>query len=456
MKKILTLVLCWLLAFSAIAETTFKAKTAASVAGGYVTSLNKVDGSFEDGTTGWVASVGTITATASTEFQGNFKGVWAGTGTGTLDLQWTATASNTYEASAQVNVKGEDGVYICAYIGTTETGCKLIPALSKIQKVSVVADSKMSSAFYLRLKHTGSDAFSVDVDDGKIEPFTFPTAALNETQTFELPIVSSGITYNGYLLAAPSAVKTTGSGLFIRDTSVTQIRLKALKNIIMSGSLSLSGAVGSSSAIMKNGVYSQFGTTISSLGTSATPFSLALSAGDYVEFYQSNPTTLYASYSITATALQDNVIQTWQPSEFLGEIKLLPTTTAPRGFIPADGKSIGKTSGTYQGDAYYALYALRWAMSSTVTTEPYVISSAKGASAQADWDAGKTITIDVRGMFFRAAGKDAWPVGAKQGDAFQGHYHNVYGYGATGGPLRTVNDANMPAVGIVGAGYQTA
>ena len=102
MKKILTLVLCFLLSFEAFTGTSFKIKSAASVAGDYVTSLNKVDGSFEDGTTGWSASVGTITTTASTEFQGNFKGVWAGTGVGTLDLQWTATASNTFEASVNV------------------------------------------------------------------------------------------------------------------------------------------------------------------------------------------------------------------------------------------------------------------------------------------------------------------------------------------------------------------
>ena len=149
MKKLLTLVLCWLLAFSAMAETTFKAKTAASVAGGYVTSLNKVDGSFEDGIAGWVASTDTIVQTASTEFQGNYKGTWTATGTGTLDLQWTATASNTYEATAQVNVNGEDDMYVCAYVGTTETGCKLIPALNKIQKVSVVADSVLGSAMWV-------------------------------------------------------------------------------------------------------------------------------------------------------------------------------------------------------------------------------------------------------------------------------------------------------------------
>jgi len=69
MKKLLTLVLCWLIAFSAMAETTLKASTALSAAGGYITSQNKVDGSFEDGTTGWVASADTITAAASTEFQ---------------------------------------------------------------------------------------------------------------------------------------------------------------------------------------------------------------------------------------------------------------------------------------------------------------------------------------------------------------------------------------------------
>ena len=146
MKKLLTLVLCWLLAFEAFGATTFKAKTAASVAGGYVTSLNKVDGSFEDGSTQWSASVGTIVPTASTEFQGNYKGVWAATGTGTLDLQWTATASNTYEASMQFRSPVADSDhYICAVVNGIETGCKLVDGPdytpNTIRKISVVANS---------------------------------------------------------------------------------------------------------------------------------------------------------------------------------------------------------------------------------------------------------------------------------------------------------------------------
>lgn len=430
MKKLLTLVLCWVLAFSAMAETTFKAKTAASVAGGYITSLNKVDGSFEDGATQWSASVGTIVPTASTEFQGEKKGVWAGTGTGTVSLQWTATASNTYEASAQVNVNGEDDVYVCAYVGTTETGCKLIPALNKIQKVSAVADSVLSSAFYLRLKHTGSDAFSVDVDDGKIEPYTQQGVNLVEQQSTRQNW-QAGNSYSSNLILFVSQAggwsAKSGSGIYNDSVVSSHTRFNILKKAIFSGSFTNYNTIDYRPIVYLNGVQVMGGTVSKATSSEAqVAFSFEVKAGDFVEFGSASPNSTYAELNITASAISENIVQTYQPSEFLGEIKLLPSTTAPKGFIPADGKSIGKTSGTYQGDAYYALYAMRWTTASTTADEPYVISSAKGASAQADWDAGKTITIDVRGMFFRASGGNAGAVGTKQSDAFQDHYHFLF------------------------------
>ena len=447
MKRILTLVLCWLIAFTAMAETTLKAKTALSAAGGYVTSLNKVDGSFEDGTTGWVASSGTIVKTASTEFQGNFKGTWTATGAATLDLQWTATASNTYEASMMFKSPVADSDhYICAIVNGTETGCKLVDGpdyrVNSIRKISVVADSVMSSSFYLRLKHTGSDAFTVDVDDGKIEPWTPQAVNLAEqgfarhaqlastlvqnTGGSDLGFNLSNIEYSDSFLQMFTVVNESNATKFYAKKSVT----------VIAAINGYSSSLAAEFVIRKNGATYFGGNQVSTTNydtSVATP--IKLSAGDYFTFYI--PFTLNAvstvRFSITASAISDNVVQSWQPSGSLGELKFLPQNIAPQGFIPALGSSIGKTAGTYQGDAYYDLYKVLWTQSSVTAGEPYVISSAKGADAATDWAANKTITIDVSGLVVRAyKSGTTGAVGAKQLDAFQGHEHRI-GYYSTAG-----------------------
>jgi hypothetical protein len=314
MKKLLTLVLCWLIAFSAMAETTLKAKTALSAAGGYITSQNKVDGSFEDGIASWSASVGTIVKTASTEIQGNNLGVWSGTGAGTLDLQWTATASNTFDANAFVNVGGEDDVYVCAYVGTTETGCKLIPALDKIQKVSVIADSIISSAFYLRLKHTGSDAFSVKVDDGKIEPWNLQNVQTVDRENIKfLTYSSQSSSLNKY---TTTATETTYGSIISYDNFGAYTRI----NIVSNGQ----GTVTSSNDLSGAGTcavarYSSSGvlidqTLMNSSSVCTATWSGSFSIGDYFVSY-SNPAPVAGvstNFSAQVFKSRDNVIQSYQ------------------------------------------------------------------------------------------------------------------------------------------------
>ncbi len=125
------------------------------------------------------------------------------------------------------------------------------------------------------------------------------------------------------------------------------------------------------------------------------------------------------------TAVSENIIQSWQPSDCIGEIKYLPQNVAPQGFLPANGSIIGLSSGSHQGNTYYDLYNVLWNVAQTTAGEPYVISSAKGASASADWSAGKTIKIDESGLFTRAYKSGVTNgVGQKQDDAFQGHRHS--------------------------------
>lgn len=144
--------------------------------------------------------------------------------------------------------------------------------------------------------------------------------------------------------------------------------------------------------------------------------------------------TAVLDLNIEATLLTDNIIQQSVTTDRIGETIYLLKNVAPSGFIPAMGSSIGKTTGTFQGDTYKALYDLLWTVSTVTAGDPYLISSAKGASSQVDWDLNKTITIDESGLFTRAFKTGvSGVVGAKQSDAFQGHWHAYYGKNDLGG-----------------------
>ncbi len=79
-----------------------------------------------------------------------------------------------------------------------------------------------------------------------------------------------------------------------------------------------------------------------------------------------------------------------------------------------------------------------WKVAQTTAGEPYVISSAKGTDALTDWNANKTITMDESGLFTRAyKSGTSGAVGAKQLDAFQGHWHSLdERYGSSGTSFR--------------------
>jgi len=68
------------------------------------------------------------------------------------------------------------------------------------------------------------------------------------------------------------------------------------------------------------------------------------------------------------------------------------------GWIGCDDKTIGKegSGADFTGDLYRKLYDELWNLDGLSTTagHPFRISSAKGGSEQADWDALKTIRVD--------------------------------------------------------------
>lgn len=122
----------------------------------------------------------------------------------------------------------------------------------------------------------------------------------------------------------------------------------------------------------------------------------------------------------------------------ISEILFGSMTVAPTNFISAMGSSIGQTGSgaTFTGETYRSLYSTLWAQAGVSTTAgyPYRISSAKGASADADWAASKTITIDyaTNGVFIRAK-TAARNLGSYEADGVGPHSHTTPGKSSAAG-----------------------
>lgn len=109
----------------------------------------------------------------------------------------------------------------------------------------------------------------------------------------------------------------------------------------------------------------------------------------------------------------------------VGRVKELPTGTvqftiddaAPSGWLILNGDSIGDTGSgaTKAGSQYEALYALFW---NSMADAEAAVSTGRGASAQADWDAGKTLTMpDARGRAVIGTGTGSGLTARTHGDA---------------------------------------
>ncbi len=108
----------------------------------------------------------------------------------------------------------------------------------------------------------------------------------------------------------------------------------------------------------------------------------------------------------------------------VGDIKTSIADSLP-GWIRCAGKSIGSlgSGADHEGYAYRDLYDLIWSLPglSVSSGSPFVLSAAQGSTAQEDWDAGKTITIDFRARYAIGGGPSD-SVGAQVGSN-DGHQH---------------------------------
>jgi len=135
-----------------------------------------------------------------------------------------------------------------------------------------------------------------------------------------------------------------------------------------------------------------------------------------------------------------------------GDFSLKQRKAAPPGWIVGDGSTIGNVgSGAVRANVdTLALFTLWWTDFSDATL-PILTSaggaSPRGASAAADWAAGKRLTVfDARDQVPRIAGA-SFAVGSKYASTSQNHKHRT-AMGADNGLAYTWLDAsNGPAFG---------
>jgi hypothetical protein len=113
-------------------------------------------------------------------------------------------------------------------------------------------------------------------------------------------------------------------------------------------------------------------------------------------------------------------------------------STAPTGWLAANGDTIGSaaSNATNASADYSALFTALWD-NWTNTDLPILTSggsaSTRGANAATDFAANKRLPLpDLRGVFVRGSGSQTIggiaynkTFAAKEGDAFQGHYHTL-------------------------------
>ncbi|MGE0255086.1 MAG: hypothetical protein AB7N54_13035 [Alphaproteobacteria bacterium] len=100
-----------------------------------------------------------------------------------------------------------------------------------------------------------------------------------------------------------------------------------------------------------------------------------------------------------------------------GDVKCALRAAAPEGWLALDGATLGDTGSgaAHTGNAYAALYVHLWA---NLADAEAPVAGGRGASAGADWSAGKTLAMpDGRGRAFIGAGSGDGLTARTLGDA---------------------------------------
>jgi hypothetical protein len=137
---------------------------------------------------------------------------------------------------------------------------------------------------------------------------------------------------------------------------------------------------------------------------------------------------------ITNKAYVDGLISAIFP---VGLVLYIFSDTATTGFVLCAKQTIGNAGADLNGSTYYNLYAHIWDLMNRGVIASGYLNAAKGASALADYNAGKFIYLpDSRGIFIRGAGTSTTmanangtaftgSLGTHQNDKIQGHKHQL-------------------------------
>lgn len=335
------LILLVLIPFLALAESgvtnSFK------IAGNSTTSKNLVNGSFESGAnTGWTVGAGTLTATTAERVQGLNSGLWSVTGAGTIDLCATPTnlASTDLIASGWVKSTSPD-LQVCSVINSVENGCTALGTITGWKKVTA-SGTYSSGNFCFRLKSVASGAITAYVDDVKVEPLEFQQVSTVDNES----IVMTGYTSkDGSAYVKFKTIETTQSdyGDVVKIDNTTypnQTRFTVLQkaNVQLSTSINFSTAAVTVTIIHFNSTGTVLKksepTHASSTYNLTAPMVTLANAGDYFVVYTDTTPVddTKTNFSITATAVRDNVIQSYQDGG-VNSTAFTPTITSGSGAV---------------------------------------------------------------------------------------------------------------------------
>ncbi len=203
-------------------------------------------------------------------------------------------------------------------------------------------------------------------------------------------------------------------------------------------------------------------------------------AGDVGKFLKATATGVFGWVASTSTIVVDDIsdavtdMRTFLKSADLatarsnlgvtetpvGVIDTYIGTTAPSGWLLMNGASIGKSGSgaTHADDGLQALFELCW--NSMADTEAPV-STGRGASATADWDAGETLTMpDLRGRTVIGTGQGASLTDRVNGESDGEEAHTLTvaempGHSHPAANLGSTNAGAGVSAGIIGDGGGT-
>ena len=189
-------------------------------------------------------------------------------------------------------------------------------------------------------------------------------------------------------------------------------------------------------AITKSGFYTGYGAATGAPNTSYSWFVLHQnSAVGVASMYQravafSTAIVVYERTKISSTW------GAWKESGIdpTGVEKMFFGDSIPSGWVLEDGKSLATSGGDYNGAAYYNLYIHIWGLVDRAVVPSTYLSATKGASAAADWAAGKKIYLPNRQatspkgagtQTINTRSKTGPALGVAEEDQGQGHWHKI-------------------------------